>query len=214
MNFNHKSISLSEQIFDRLENDILSGKYARGELLTELRLSEELGVSRTPIREALHRLSQEHLIEDSPKGSTVLGITREDVRDIFKIRLKLEGMAAAACAENITDEQLKILGETLELQEFYINRDNVDNIRTMDSRFHEQLYLFTASTVIYDTLYPLHKKTQKFRRVSVANHGNAKLSLAEHREIFEAIKAHDACLAENAATKHIINAEKRIIKED
>lgn len=215
MEYNHKSISLAEQIFERLENDILSGKYPRGELITELRLSEELGVSRTPIREALHRLSQEHLIEEKPKGSVVLGITRQDVRDIFKIRLKIEGMAAAECAKNITDEQLKTLGETLELQEFYISRDNVDNIRIMDSRFHEQMYLFSGSTVFYDTLFPLHRKTQKYRRTSVANHGNAEVSLLEHTKIFEAIKSHNEAAAEKAATKHIENAQKRILlKED
>ncbi len=108
MEYNHKSISLAEQIFERLENDILSGKYPRGELITELRLSEELGVSRTPIREALHRLSQEHLIEDKPKGSVVLGITRQDVRDIFKNPPeKLREWQRRNVQKNITDEQLK-----------------------------------------------------------------------------------------------------------
>ena len=64
----HKTISLADQVFDHLENDILSGKYQRGEILTESKLSTELGVSRTPIREALRRLEQEHIIEESGKG--------------------------------------------------------------------------------------------------------------------------------------------------
>lgn len=70
----HKTISLADQVFEHLENDILSGKYSRGESLTESKLSAELGVSRTPIREALRRLEQEHLIEESPKGMVVVGI--------------------------------------------------------------------------------------------------------------------------------------------
>ena len=115
-NHKHKSISLSEQIFEKLENDILIGKYSRGEVLTEVKLSEELGVSRTPIREALHRLAAEYIIEETSKGSVVIGISEADVKDIFDIRLKIEGLAAAACAKNITDEQLSELKETLDLQ--------------------------------------------------------------------------------------------------
>ena len=89
----HKMVSLADQVFDELEKKILSGAYSRGELLTESRLSDELGVSRTPIREAFFRLSQEHLIDISPKGAYVLGITDEDIRDIYEIRIRIEGLA-------------------------------------------------------------------------------------------------------------------------
>ena len=71
---NFKSTSLADQVFDKLENDIIHGLYAKGEILTELKLVEQLGVSRTPIREALRRLEQERLITDTGKGSMVLGI--------------------------------------------------------------------------------------------------------------------------------------------
>ena len=81
-----KTTSLADQVFERLENDIIQGAYPRGEILTELRLAEELGVSRTPIREALRRLEQEHLIEVAGKGSKVLGITEDDLMDIMTIR--------------------------------------------------------------------------------------------------------------------------------
>ena len=82
----HKTVSLADQVFEHIEADILSGKYARGEIITESRMSAELGVSRTPIREAFRRLSQEHLIEESGKGSVVIGITEKDLDDIFLIR--------------------------------------------------------------------------------------------------------------------------------
>ena len=109
----HRTVSLADQIFERLETDILTGKYARGEILTELKLSEIMGVSRTPVREALRRLEQEHLIEDTNKGSVVLGITEEDLKDIYEIRMNIEGMAAYRAAERITDEQIKELKELL-----------------------------------------------------------------------------------------------------
>ena len=80
-----KTTSLADQVFERLENDVIMGVYPKGEILTELKLVEQLGVSRTPIREALRRLEQERLIEDTGKGSMVLGITGDDLVDIMNI---------------------------------------------------------------------------------------------------------------------------------
>ena len=77
----HRTLSLAEQVFDRLEREILTGKYQRGECLTEMKLVSDLGVSRTPVREALHRLEQEHLVDISPKGILVLGVTQQDLED-------------------------------------------------------------------------------------------------------------------------------------
>ena len=74
----HRSVSLADQIFERLEKDILVGTFERGEILTEIKLSETLGVSRTPVREALRRLQAEHIIEESAKGMVVMGISKQD----------------------------------------------------------------------------------------------------------------------------------------
>ena len=92
----HKPISIADQVFEKLERDILSGKYPQGEILSELRLSGELGVSRTPIREAIRRLEQERILEDSGHGLVVIGISRQDMLDIYEIRLQLEGLASAS----------------------------------------------------------------------------------------------------------------------
>ena len=102
----YRTLSLAEQVFERLESEILSGKYQRGQVITEMKLVSDLGVSRTPVREALHRLEQEHLVEISPKGILVVGVTQKDLEDIFAIRLKIEGLASAAAAKRITDEEL------------------------------------------------------------------------------------------------------------
>ncbi len=208
----HKSISLAEQVFERLENEILSGNYQRGELLTEMMLVSDLGVSRTPIREALHRLEQEHLIEITQKGFLVLGVTQQDLADIFDIRMRIEGIASRMAAENITEEQLAELRETLELQEFYVPRHDADHIKIYDSKFHQLIYRFSGSSVFYDTLMPLHKKVQKYRKASVENQSRAKQSASEHRAIFEAIAAHDAAHAEQFTVEHITNAANHILK--
>lgn len=210
----HKTISLADQVFDHLENDILSGKYQRGEVLTESKLSAELGVSRTPIREALRRLEQEHIIEESGKGSVVIGINEKDLEDIFMIRKSLECQVAALAAKNRTEEQLKQLREALEFQEFYLNKKDPDQIKLMDSRFHETLYKLSGSTAFYDTLVPLHKKIQKYRRASVTNSSRAEASVAEHRKIYEAIEAKNTALAAKYASEHVENAYKHIMRKD
>ncbi len=210
----HKTISLADQVFDHLENDILSGKYQRGEILTESKLSAELGVSRTPIREALRRLEQEHIIEESGKGSVVIGINEKDLEDIFMIRKSLECQVAALAAKNRTEEQLKQLREALEFQEFYLNKKDPDQIKLMDSRFHETLYKLSGSTAFYDTLVPLHKKIQKYRCASVANSSRAEASVAEHRKIYEAIESQNTALAAKYASEHVENAYKHIMRKD
>lgn len=210
----HKTISLADQVFDHLENDILSGKYQRGEIMTESKLSAELGVSRTPIREALRRLEQEHIIEESGKGSVVIGINEKDLEDIFMIRKSLECQVAVLAAKNRTEEQLKQLREALEFQEFYLNKKDPDQIKLMDSRFHETLYKLSGSTAFYDTLVPLHKKIQKYRRASVTNSSRAEASVAEHRKIYEAIESQNTALAAKYASEHVENAYKHIMRKD
>ena len=208
----HKTVSLADQVFEHIERDILSGKYERGEIITESKLSAELGVSRTPIREALRRLEQEHLIEESGKGSVVIGISEKDLEDIFLIRKQLECLAASMAAKNHTDEQLAELKETLELQEFYVTKADTEHVKYMDNKFHRILYKLTGSTVFYDTLVPLHRKIQKYRRASLQSKSRATESVLEHRKIYEAIARGDEELAYKTVLEHIENAYNHIKK--
>ena len=204
----HKAVSLADQIFEKLESDILTGKYKRGTMLTELGLSEEMGVSRTPVREALKRLEQEHIVENRGKGVEVLGISDTDAGIMFDIRIKVEGMAAAACAKNITPEQIQELKDILELQEFYTDKQDTDRIKSLDSNFHEKIYEFSGSSVFYDTLEPLHNKLQKVRRTSLSNPERAEISCREHRAILDAIADGNTSVAETAMENHVTNARK------
>ncbi len=209
----HKTISLADQVFEHLESDILSGKYSRGEILTESKLSSELGVSRTPIREALRRLEQEHLIEESGKGSVVIGVTEKDLEDIYLIRGKLEGLVASLAAQNKDKEKLSALKEALELQEFYLAKKDADRIKQMDNKFHNRMYELGGSMVFYDTLLPLHKKAQKYRKASMESNSRAEASVEEHRRIYEAIVAGDSTLAAKYACEHVENAYNHIRKD-
>lgn len=210
----HKTVSLADQVYEHLETDILSGKYERGEILTETKLCAEMGVSRTPVREALNRLEQDHIIKDTGKGSLVLGITEKDVDDIFKVRKQLEVMVAGLAAENCDDEKLAKLKDVLLLQEFYVGKGDAEQIKQMDSQFHYLMYEMCGSTIFGDILIPLHKKIQKYRKNAVKSASRAKASIEEHRSLYEALEAHDKCLAEKMALQHVENAYNHIMGKD
>ncbi len=210
----HKSISIADQVFEKLEQDILSGFYRRGDILTEARLCEELDVSRTPVREAVRRLDQEHIIQILPKGILVLGITKQDVQDIYEIRLRIEGMAARKAAMLVNDEQIAELERVVELQEFYSTKQNAEAIRNMDSEFHRLIYRLSGSAPLCDTLTELHKKVIKYRRFSIEHSGRAADSVAEHKRIAMAIAAHNPDLAEQEMVNHVKNARVHIDETD
>ena len=207
----YKSTSLADQVFDKLENDIIQGVYARGELLTELKLVEQLGVSRTPIREALRRLEQERLIEDTGKGSRVLGITEEDLQDIMNIRERIEGLAAYYAAKNLTPEGLAELTHIVDLQEFYFSKRDKEHLRQVDDQFHDMICTLSKRSVIADTLIPLMRKTRRYRRVAIDNWERTTNTMNEHKKMYEAIASGNAELAEELATAHIVSAKRHLI---
>ena len=209
-----KSTSLADQIFDKIENDIIHGVYPKGELLTELKLVEIMGVSRTPIREALRRLEQERLIEDTGKGSRVLGITEEDVLDIMNIRQHLEGLAAYYATKNMTSEGILELAHIVDLQDFYYAKWDVEHLRQVDDDFHEAICRLSKRNVIKDTLLPLHRKTRRYRKIAMENRERAAKTLQEHRKIFDAIAAKNPELAMELSSRHIANAKEHMLGKE
>lgn len=207
-----KTISLATQVFEKLEEDIITGVYPRGEILTELKLVEQLGVSRTPIREALRRLEQERLIQESGKGSVVLGITMEDLVDIMDIRQRIEGLAAYYATKNLTDEGREELRHISELQDFYFSKQDVENLRKMDDKFHDAIYQLCDRPVLRDTLIPLHRKSQRYRRISIEDKNRLSNSIQEHKAIYNAIISGDAQLASVLITAHIEKAKQNMIE--
>jgi DNA-binding GntR family transcriptional regulator len=206
-----KTVSLADQVFEQLENDIIQGIYPRGEILTELKLAEQLGVSRTPIREALRRLEQERLISDAGKGSVVLGITEDDILDIMNIRQRIEGLAAYYATINMDDDARAELAHIVDLQEFYYNKEDLDHLRQADDKFHDAICRLSGRTVIYDTLRPLLRKTRRYRRISMQSKDRVTNTMREHREIYEAIISGNADLAMELSSKHIEKAKQHMI---
>ena len=208
-----KTTSLADQVFEKLENDIIQGVYPKGEILTELKLVEQLGVSRTPIREALRRLAQERLIEETGKGSVVLGITQDDLLDIMNVREQIEGLAAYYACVNMTPEGLKELEHIIDLQDFYFEKWDVDHLRQADDMFHDAICELSGRTVIRDTLVPLHRKTRRYRKTAMQDKERATCSLQEHHLILEALQSGDPEKVKEAMDAHMKNAKAYMLEE-
>ena len=204
--------SLRGRVFQKLRDDILSGKYKEHEELKEVAIGEELGVSRTPVREAFRQLELEGLIQIIPnKGAFVTGITVKDVKDIYMIRSKLEGLCARWATEHITKEQMEEMEENVYLTEFHAGKGHMDQIAELDNRFHEILYEACDSKMLEHLLRDYHNYVLRVRRKTLATN-RATDSNDEHRLIMEAIRDKDADRAEELADMHMINAFENMVK--
>lgn len=205
--------SLRGRVFSKIREDILSGKYKEGEELREIAIGEELGVSRTPVREAFRQLELEGLIQIIPnKGAYVTGITIKDVRDIYMIRSKLEGICAAQACEHITEQQLEEMEENIYLAKFHADKGHYEQMSELDSRFHEIMYEACDSKMLEHLLKDFHQYVRRVRQKTLAANERGLASNSEHQMIMEAIKNKDAEAAERLATIHINNAYENMLK--
>lgn len=201
-------------VFKEIEQAILDGDLKPGTSLTEVKLSNQLGVSRTPVREALMQLELEGLVKNIPgKGAVVVGVTETDIDDIYTIRVRIEGLAARRAAEMITDAELAAIEEIVELQEFYVSRNDSIQVWHLDKRFHELLYECCRSRPLKQMLTLFHNYIQKARESTVRG-GRASASTQEHRAIVNAFKDHDPDRAEEQMAIHVANARKSFFNRE
>jgi DNA-binding GntR family transcriptional regulator len=204
--------SISDIVFKKIESDILSGEYKCGDVLSENKLASKFQVSRTPVREALKRLEQEDLIEySSSKTIKVLGITKDDVLDIYKIRLSIEADAIIKASENMTDEEYDELVKIVDLQEFYESKNDAENMNAADSRLHVRMFELASSNIYQTVLTELHKKIRQYRMISQSKHSRGLQSIEEHRAILSAMKEKNHELIKKLTNEHINNARDNII---
>lgn len=203
--------SLGEKVFARLKSSILSGEYRDGAELRESTVAEKLGVSRTPVREAIRQLEKEGLVEVYPnRRAHVKGITFKDVEDIYQIRSRLEGLCAEKVVASITEERLSQLEEIIFLSKYYEQRNDVDRLVMMDGQFHELLYASCGSKILEHQLRDYHQYVKTARHNSLKRPERIRVSVKEHEEILEAIKRRDAKLADELARQHMLNAMESI----
>ena len=213
MDTQENQISLEEQVFRQLEEDIISGFYEKGESLTELGVSARLGASRTPVRSALHRLAEEGLVSITPnRGAVVIGVTQDDLADTYKIRMRLEGLASRMATERLTEEIKAELIHTVELSEFYVIKNDAERFKELDTAFHSLIYRASGNRMLSKILGELHRNVRAYRKKSLAVPGRLEMSLAEHREILSAMLSGDKEAADRLTSRHIERAMENLSK--
>jgi len=204
---------LRELVFEAIREAIISGHLKPGERLMEIQLAEELGVSRTPVREAIRKLEQEGLVVMVPrKGAYVADISMKDIAEVFEIRGALEGLAAELAAERATEEELERLERLLVAIGECIERQDVDGMIEKDTEFHDLLFSASHNERLVQILSLLREQIQRFRSRTLARVERMKVALEEHKAIVEALGRRDSELARSLAEAHIESARSSLMK--
>ncbi|WP_434797819.1 GntR family transcriptional regulator [Terrisporobacter vanillatitrophus] len=200
---------LRDVVFENLRTAILDGNLKAGQRLMEVQLAEQLGVSRTPIREAIRKLELEGLVVMLPrKGAYVANMSFKDLIDVLEIRASLEGLAASLASERRRDEDIVELERVAKEFEKSVRETNIDDVLKKDVEFHEKIFIMANNKKLYQLITSLWEQVHRFRVTYVSNY-EASLSLVdEHNRILEAIKEGDSELAKKYATEHIELAEQ------
>jgi len=206
---------LRDVVFETLRDAIITQVLKPGERLMEIQLADEMGVSRTPVREAIRKLELEGLVVMVPrKGAYVAGVSMKDIHEVYEVRAALEMLAVTLAAERITDEELdalerQVLRESEE--EASQNEHALDNIIYIDSSFHDIIYQAAHNQRLVQFVNILQEQLQRFRAASLSRPGRSKTALDEHKQIVEALAERNGELAAKLAKEHIENAENAMI---
>lgn len=204
---------LREVVCETLRDAIRKGILRPGERLMEIQLAEELGVSRTPVREAIRKLELEGYVIMMPRrGTYVANLSIRDVNEVFEIRTSLDSLASGLAAERITDEELESLQRLLVLISEYIESNNMEKIVETDMQFHDLLYQASRNTRLVGIIYNLREQLTRFRSTSMSFPGRLKATLDEHRQIVEAIAQGDVKAAQHAAEYHMEKSEQTLLQ--
>ena len=204
---------LREVVCESLRDAIRRGVLKPGERLMEIQLAEELGVSRTPVREAIRKLELEGYVIMMPRrGTYVASMSIRDINEIFEIRTALESLSNGLAAERITDEELESLQRLLVMIGGYVEEGNMDKIVETDIEFHDLLYRAARNSRLVGIISNLREQLTRFRTPSMSYPGRLETTLEEHREIVEAIAEGDVKRAKKAAEHHMEMSEKTLLK--
>jgi DNA-binding GntR family transcriptional regulator len=200
-----ESVPVRERAYEHLKASILSGRFNPGERLTEEHLAKELGISRTPIREALHKLESEGLIEPlATRGFIASQDSQADVEELFEIRAVLEGYALRIICGRITDAVLAQLEETVEKAEGALKRHGLDEIFQWNTRFHDTLHeLITDRRRLYHQMVTMRQYVLRYRKNTLQYPDGGERTVDGHRKILLALRLRDPDLCERVMREHI-----------
>ena len=210
-------LPLRDVVFQTLRTAILKGDLKPGERLMELQLASKLGVSRTPIREAIRMLEQEGLARTIPrKGAEVAGMTEKDMEDVLQIRCVLEELAARLSCQNITDEEMRELKIAMVAFEEKTREGNVVELAKADVTFHDIIYRAADNPKLLVLLNNLREQMYRYRTEYMKDDRIHPVLIREHKEMVKALENRDLELVAREVRQHLKNQEevmKKIIRD-
>ena len=206
--------SLGQHVFDNLKQAIIRGNIAPGEWLVESHIAQMLGISRTPVREAIHKLERERLIEHQPRGGfTVLGLNREDIEETFGIRGVLEGYAARLATLKHHPRELIVLEQKVEEFQECLSKKQMDSLPVINTEFHELLYDLSKSPRLIHMINGLRDQIYRFREIILKDQKHAATSHEDHLQMLKFMHKRDAEGVEKLVREHIQRGQEVVLKD-
>lgn len=204
---------LGEMVYESLRDAIVNQVLKPGERLMEMDLADEMGVSRTPVREAIRKLELEGYVVMIPrKGAYVAGLSIKDINEVFEIRGALESLAAGLAAQRATEKEIEEMELNLAMESSHFESSDLLKTIEVDTKFHELIFNASRNSRLLIMVKELREQVQRFRTTTLAVPGRMKFALDEHREIVEAIANRDVEAAQRAAREHIESAEAALLE--
>jgi len=204
---------LRDIIFDTLRQAIILGELKPGERLMEVTLADKMGVSRTPVREAIRKLELEGLVDMQPrKGAHVADLSIKDIMDVLEVRASLDGLATGLAAQRITEDELRELKHVLNQFAGYVEKENLTGSIKKDVEFHEIIYRASRNDKLIQISNNLREQVQRFRVIYLKDYSSPRELVKEHTDIYESLLHRDFEASQKAAQRHIKNQESTIIK--
>jgi len=204
-------VPVRKKAYEHLKTAILSGRLSPKERLTEEHLAETLGVSRTPVREALYKLEAEGLIRPlKTRGFIVSGDSKEEVKELFELRAILEGYALRIISEKITREGLQHLGTFIDKAQAALEANRMGDVFKWNTRFHDYLHELVSDSIrLYRLIVDMRKQVLRHRKVTLQSIEGAQRTIDGHQKILLALRLKDPELCEKTMREHI-----KLAKED
>ncbi len=205
--------SLGQHVFESLKKAIIRGDLAPGDRIVETQVAEALDISRTPVREAIHKLEREGLLKKLPKGGfTVISLTSGDIEETFGIRSVLESYAAGLAALNHHEDELKPLEEKIREFKACLQKGLTDDLPRINTEFHSLLYALSGSPKLIKMINDLRDQIFRFRKILLKMDHMPEASNEDHRKMLAAIRERDVAKVEELVREHISKGRNSVLK--
>jgi len=209
-----KRENLGNQVFEQVKEIIVRGEIPAGKRMIESEIAASMGISRTPVREAVHKLEAEGLLQPLPRGGYVVrGLSLPDIEETFEIRSILESFAAYLAANRHSSKEILPLEKKMEEFQRYLDRDDLKELTRINTEFHELLYALSRSQKLIKMIHDLRDEIYFLRKMILNSVDMARLSNKDHREIIKAIKKREDKKVEKLVRDHILRGKEFVINE-